>query len=92
MTYSVDYADAVIHGGSTMMLFLILGFPILFGLIGVLRSSITGYVVGVVGLCLAETYIWDGVGTMLGIPVLLVIFGLLMSAMRNALSEGLRVF
>jgi hypothetical protein len=29
---------------------------------------------------------------MLGIPMLLVIFGLLMSAMRNALSEGLRIF
>jgi len=71
---------------------LILGFPILFGLIGVLRASLTGYVVGVVGLCLATTYIWDGVGTMLGIPMLLVIFGLLMSAMRNALSEGLRIF
>jgi hypothetical protein len=71
---------------------LILGFPILFGLIGVLRASLTGYVIGVVGLCLATTYIWDGVGTMLGIPMLLVIFGLLMSAMRNALSEGLRIF
>ena len=71
---------------------LILGFPILFGLIGILRASMTGYVVGVVGLCLAETYIWDNVGLLLGIPVILVIFGLFGSGMRNAFGEGLRVF
>jgi len=43
-------------------------------------------------LCLAETYIWDNVGMLLGIPVILVIFGLFGSGMRNALGEGLRVF
>lgn len=76
-----------------MKLSLVLIFAVVFGMIGVFRASITGYVVGLTALVLATTYIWDSdIGAYLGPPLIIIMFGLMGSAARNALSEGLRVF
>lgn len=75
-----------------MQIILIIGIPFLLGIIGVKRSSITGYIAGVVGLSLALSMVWDSIGASLGIPLVLVILGFMLSAMRNAWGEGLRIF
>ena len=72
---------------------LVLGFAVAFGMIGVFRASITGYIAGLAALILAMTYIWDSdIGTYLGPPLIIIMFGLIASGMRNAVGEGLRIF
>ncbi len=73
---------------------LVLVFGVFFSLVGVLRASITGYVAGVIALILSTVFVWDteNIGVYLGIPLIIIIIGLMGSAVRNAWTEGLRIF
>ncbi len=77
-----------------MRMGLVLGFGVFFSLIGVLRASITGYIAGIIALILSTVYVWDAenIGVYIGVPIVIIIVGLMGSAIRNAWGEGLRVF
>lgn len=69
----------------------ILGLPLLLGLIGAVRHSLTGYLCGVVGFALAIPLLDDTFGLAIVVPAALLILGLMGSGIKDALGDGLNI-
>lgn len=103
--YSICYAEGFVSGGLGMIeigsqlgnladysrVAFILGFPLILGLVGAWRHSLSGYLAGIAGFALAIPLLDDTLGLAVVIPASIFIVGLLGAGVRDAFGEGLNI-
>ena len=73
----------------TMKLGIIFGFPVLLGLIGAKRHSLTLYLCGLFGLGISLSLVGSSLGSAVTIPMFILIVGLLGATVRDAVNRDL---
>ena len=104
-TYSACYASGSVTGGEGMAeiganlgalvdylkLALIFGFPLVLGLIGAKRHSLTLYLCGVIGLGISLSMVGSSLGSAVTIPMFILIVGLLGATVRDAVNRDINI-
>lgn len=104
-TYSECYLSGSVTGGEGLLeigsqlgnlsdyirIAFILGFPLILGLVGAQRHSLSGYLAGIVGFALAIPLLDDTLGLVVVIPASIFIVGLLGAGVRDAFGDGMNI-
>lgn len=104
-TYSECYISGSVTGGEGLLeigsqlgnlsdhirVAFILGFPLILGLVGAYRHSLSGYLAGIAGFSIAIPLLEDTLGLAIVIPASIFIVGLLGAGVRDAFGDGMNI-